>query len=103
MSNKKKKKKGSSRAAPIILGIILVVCPLIPVSSSLFGQTGYITQINNVERIGGRKDIPGQPNAYDWYIGYTFKMKNGEYETGSVTVIGDAINSKSGRQPDSLS
>ena len=94
--SKKKKKKGSSRAAPIILGIILVVCPMIPLSSALFGQTGYITEINNVERFGGRADIQGQPNAYEWHIGYTFKMKNGEYKTGSVTVIGDAVSSKSG-------
>ena len=97
MSKKKKKKnKAPSRAAPLILGIILVVCPMIPLSSALFGQTGYITEINNVERVGGRKDIQGQPNAYDWYIGYTFKMRNGEYETGSVKVIGDAVSSKSG-------
>ena len=96
MSKKKKKNKAPSRAAPLILGIILVVCPMIPVSSSLFGQTGHITEIRNVERVGGRKDIQGQPNAYEWHIGYTFKMKNGEYETGSVTVIGDAVSSKSG-------
>ena len=96
MRKKKKKNKAPSRVAPIILGIILVVCPMIPLSSALFGQTGYITEINNVERIGGRKDIQGQPNAYDWHIGYTFKMRNGEYETGSTTVIGDAVSSKSG-------
>ena len=92
----KKKNKGSSRVAPIILGAIIILCSMIPVSASLFGQTGYITEITRVERIGGRLDVQGQPNSYKWDVGYTFKMKNGEYETGSVTVRGDAVSSKSG-------
>ena len=94
--SKKQTKKTGSRIAPIVTGAILVLCCMIPVSSNLFGQTGYITEITRVERIGGRLDVPGQPNAYKWHVGYKFKMKNGELETGSVTVQGDAISSKSG-------
>ena len=94
--NKKKKKKLADRIAPVIIGIILVVCSMIPVSSSLFGQTGYITEIIRTERVGGREDINGQPNAYKWTVAYKFKMENGEIETGSVTVHGDAISPKSG-------
>ena len=93
--SKKQGKKNGSRIAPIIIGAILVICSMIPVSASLFGQTGHITEITRVERIGGRLDVSGQPNAYKWHVGYKFKMKNGELETGSVTVQGDAISSKS--------
>jgi|GEM_PF-2419544 len=96
MSKKKKKGKAADRIAPIIIGMILVLCSMIPVSSSLFGKTGYITEITRTERIGGREDINGQPNAYKWTVAYEFKMKNGEIETGSVTVQGDAVSSKSG-------
>ena len=96
MSKKKKKNKAASRIAPIIIGVILILCSMIPVSSSLFGQTGYITEITRTERIGGREDINGQPNAYKWTVAYKFKMKNGETATGSATVHGDAISSKSG-------
>ena len=85
-----------SRIAPIILGAILVLCSMIPVSANLFGQTGHITEITRVERFGGRLDVPGRPNTYKWHVGYKFKMKNGELETGSVEVKGDAISSKSG-------
>ena len=96
MSKKKKKSKAANRIAPIIIGVIIVLCSMIPVSSSLFGQTGYITEITRTERIGGREDINGQPNAYKWTVAYNFKMKNGEIETGSTTVHGDAVSSKSG-------
>ena len=95
MSKKKKKSKVADRIAPIVIGIILVICCMIPVSANLFGQTGYITEITSTERIGGREDINGQPNAYKWIVAYKFKMENGEIETGSVTVHGDAISSKS--------
>ena len=93
--SKKKKKKESSKMAPITIGAIIVLCSMIPVSASLFGQTGYITEIHS-ERFGGRQNVQGQPNSYKWDVGYTFKMKNGEYETGSVTVRGDAVSSNSG-------
>jgi hypothetical protein len=96
MSKTKKKGKAADRIAPVVIGIIIVLCSMIPVSSALFGQTGYITEITRTERIGGREDINGQPNAYKWTVAYKFKMKNGEIETGSVTVHGDAISSKSG-------
>ena len=96
MSKKKKKSKAADRIAPVVIGIIIALCSMIPVSSSLFGQTGYITEITRTERIGGREDINGQPNAYKWTVAYKFRMKNGEIETGSVTVHGDAVSSKSG-------
>jgi len=100
MSKKKKKnRKGSkieNRVAFIIIGAVIALCSMFPVASSLFGQTGYITEITSNERFGGRKDEPGQPNAYEWHIGYIFRTKSGQYETGSVTVKGDAISSKSG-------
>ena len=94
-----KKRKGGAKAdriAPIIIGVIITLCSLIPVSASLFGQTGYITEITRAERVGGRLDEPGRPNAYWWSVDYIFKMKNGEYETGSEQVKGDAISSQSG-------
>ena len=69
---------------------------MIPVSANLFGRTGYITEITRVERQGGRLDEPGRPNAYWWSVGYVFRMQNGEYETGSIQIKGDAISSKSG-------
>ena len=91
-----KKSNAADRIAPIVIGIILVLCSMIPLSSSLFGQTGYITEITRTERIGGREDIIGQPNTYKWIVAYKFKMNDGGIETGSVTVHGDAISSKSG-------
>ena len=96
MGKKKKKKKGSSRVTPIIIGVIIVLCGLIPVSSSLFGRTGYITEITQNERVGGRLDEPGRPNAYKWSVAYKFRMENGKIETGSVQVNGDAVSSKTG-------
>ena len=93
---KKKKKKKSSRVAPVIIGAILVICCMLPVSANLFGRTGYVTEITNIERIGGRLDEPGLPNAYKWTVGYKFRMENGKIDTGSVTVTGDAVSSKSG-------
>jgi len=69
---------------------------MIPVSSNLFGQTGYITEITGVERQGGRLDEPGRPNSYWWTVNYEFKMENGGYYTGSVQVKGDAISPQSG-------
>ena len=97
--SKKQKKKGKRKAdriVPIIIGIIIVVCCMIPVSSSLFGQTGYITEITSSERRAGELDDGELPNTYYWTVGYKFKTKSGEYETGSVQVKGDAVSSKSG-------
>ncbi|MCL1875374.1 MAG: zinc ribbon domain-containing protein [Synergistaceae bacterium] len=92
----KKQKVGiGSRIAPIIIGAILVIGSMIPVSASLFGQTGYITEITSSKRSGGALRDGSMPNTYEWHVGYKFKTKNGEYETGSVTVKGDAISSKS--------
>ena len=93
---KRKANKLADRIAPIIIGVVIVLCSLIPVSEGLFGRTGYITEIRSSERFGGRRDEPGQPNTYEWHIGYTFKTESGELETGSVTVKGDAISAKSG-------
>ena len=92
---KKQKSKNGSRLAPIILGAILVICSMIPISANLFGQTGRITEITSVERFGG--ELEGNPpNRYKWDIAYKFKMENGEIGTGSITVIGSAISAKSG-------
>ena len=91
-----KKKKSGSKITPIIIGAILVIGSLMPVSASLFGQTGYITEITSSKRFGGELGDGALPNTYEWHIGYRFKTKSGEYETGSVTVKGDAISSKSG-------
>jgi hypothetical protein len=93
----KKKKRGiGGRIGEVILGAILVFGGMIPVSASLFGQTGHITEITSSQRFGGALRDGSLPNTYKWDIGYKFKMKNGEYETGSVTVNGDAVSSKSG-------
>ena len=40
-----------NKAALIVIGIVIMICPMIPVSSSLFGKTGHITEITRVERI----------------------------------------------------
>ena len=98
MSKKPKKKKHiiEERIAPVIIGAILVFCCMIPVLANLLGRTGYITEITRVERIGGRLDESGRPNAYWWTVAYKFRMENGEIENGSVQVKGDAISSKSG-------
>jgi len=90
------KKQNGKKTVPIVIGAIIIVCCMIPISSSLFGQTGYITEITRSERVGGRLDEPGRPNTYWWSVDYTFKMQNGKYETGSVQVKGDAVSSKSG-------
>jgi len=91
----KKKKKKSGKIAPIIIGAIIIICCMIPVSSSLFGQTGYITEITSSERRGG--EIDGElPNTYYWTVNYIFKTQNGESHIGSVQVKGDAVSSKSG-------
>ena len=94
--SKKQKRKNKDRIALIITGAILVIGSMIPVSASLFGQTGYITEITSSNRFGGALGDGALPNTYEWHIGYTFKTKNGEYKTGSVTVKGDAVSSKSG-------
>ena len=94
MANKKPKKE--SRIAPIVIGVVMIVCCMIPVSASLFGVTGYVTEITNSERIGGRLDEPGRPNAYWWSVSYKFKTKSGKIETGSEEVKGDAVSAKSG-------
>jgi len=97
MAGKKRKGNGSGRKiAPIIIGVVIVLCSLIPVSESLFGLTGYITEIHSSERIGGEQGDGNLPNTYQWSVGYTFKTKSGEYMTGSMTTQGDAISSKSG-------
>jgi len=97
MAGKKRKGSGTAdRIGAIIVGAILVIGSLIPVSVNLFGRTGHVTEITHVERVGGRLDEPGRPNAYWWTVGYKFKMANGEFETGSIQVKGDAISSKSG-------
>ena len=93
----KKQKAGSgSRIALIIIGLIIAIGSMIPVSASLFGQTGYITEITSSKRFGGALGDGELPNTYEWHIGYKFKTENGEYETGSVTVKGNAVSSKSG-------
>ena len=100
----KKKQKGSiieQRVAPIILGALLVFVSLIIISATLFGQTGYVTEITRNERVGGRYEMGSNPNVYDWYVSYKFKTENGEIETGSVRVRGNDYSSKSGLRPGS--
>ena len=94
--SKKKKNTNGRKIAPIIIGAVVILCCMIPVSASLFGQTGYITEITRTERVGGRQDVAGQPNSYKWTVAYKFKMKNGDIETGSIQVRGDAVSNKSG-------
>jgi len=97
MAGKKRKGKGDgNQIAPIIIGAIMVLCCMIPVSSSLFGQTGYITEITSSKRIGGELGDGNLPNTYQWSVGYTFKTKRGDYHTGSVQIKGDAVSAKSG-------
>ena len=83
---KKKKKKKKNRISPIIIGVVMIICCMIPVSVSLFGQTGRITEITGSERIGGRLDEPGRPNAYWWTVSYKFETKSGAIETGSEQI-----------------
>ena len=94
MANKKPKKE--SRITPIVIGVVMIVCCMIPVSASLFGRTGHITKITSSNRVGGNLDEPGRPNAYWWTVSYTFVMKNGKESTGSEQVKGDAVSAKSG-------
>jgi hypothetical protein len=100
MSKKQKNKSVSmskgNRIAVIIIGAFLAVGSLLPVAMTLFGQTGYITEINSSERFGGAVGSGALPNTYEWHISYTFKTKDGKYETGSITAVGDAVSSKSG-------
>ena len=98
MGKKQKLRRAARRdkIAAIIVGVILAVGSLLPVSANLLGRTGYITEITRTERVGGRLDEPGNPNAYWWSVGYKFRMENGEIETGSIQVKGDAVSSKSG-------
>ena len=97
MVGKKRKKNGAGRKiVPIIIGTILVIGSMIPVSASLFGQTGYITEIRSSERVGGELGDGNLPNTYNWSVSFVFKMENGGYATGSVTTKGGAISSKSG-------
>jgi len=88
--------KKLDRTAPIIIGAIIALCSLLPVSASLFGETGHITEITSSKRFGGELGDGNLPNTYEWHESYTFTTKNGEYQTGSITVKGDAISSKSG-------
>jgi hypothetical protein len=87
-------KKIHSKALLIILGAILTLFPLLPVSINLFGSTGYVTEITRTERI--RRDDDGRLDAYLWEVGYKFRMKDGEITTGSVQVKGAAYSPKSG-------
>jgi len=41
---KKQIKKIGSKIAPIIIGMVEIICSMIPVSSSPFGQTGHDKQ-----------------------------------------------------------
>jgi len=95
----KKKSTGMSkgnRIAFIIIGAFLAVGSLLPVATTVFGQTGYITEINSSERFGGAVGDGALPNTYEWHVSYTFKTKDGKLETGSITAVGDAVSSKSG-------
>ena len=74
---------------------------MIPAASSLFGQTGYITEITSSERIGGAKGDGALPNTYDWHVVYVFKTNTGALQTGSMTATGDAVSAKSGLRPGS--
>jgi hypothetical protein len=93
---KQKKKKGQSRIPLIVIGAFLTLGGLAFIAPGLFGSTGYVTEIYRSERVGGSQNINGNPNAYYWQVSYKFKTANGEIETGSVQVVGDAISSKSG-------
>jgi len=95
----KKKRNGGgigNRITTVIVGVIIALCSMIPVSEGMFGRTGYIVEIRSSERSGGAREYGSTPNSYEWTVGYTFKTESGEYETGSVTVNGDAVSSKSG-------
>jgi len=89
------KKKNRVQIAPVIIGAIMALCCMIPVTENLFGKTGYVTEIRYAQRQGGALADGSRPNTYEWTVGYTFKTQSGEYVTGSVTVNGDAISSKS--------